>query len=91
MPTEIGKKARKAASTQTDSHCGQSHPKRSSLPLQLTSCGARAINGTVCDITIHGSRPRSTNLKRAITTAAAIPNNAPSASPKADRRNEYHA
>ena len=91
VPTEIGKKARKAASVHTDSQRGHSHPNRSSLPLQLTTCGASAINGTVWDITIHGNRPRSTNRKRAITTAAAMPNTAPSASPNVASLNEYHA
>ena len=42
-----------------------------SLPPQLTTSGARAISGTVCDTTRYGSRPRRTMPKRAITAASA--------------------
>ena len=49
VPTATGKKARNAPSTTTDSHRGHSHPNGWSLPPQLTTSGASAISGTVCD------------------------------------------
>ena len=51
VPTATGKKARKAPSTATDSHRGHSHPPICRRPPQLTTSGARAIIGTVCDTT----------------------------------------
>ena len=73
MPTATGKKARNAPSTATDSHRGHSQPPIDSRPPQLTTSGARAISGTVCDTTRYGSRPRRTTSKRAITVASAMP------------------
>ena len=67
VPTATGKKARKAPSTATDSHRGHSQPPRCSRPPQLTTSGARAIIGTVCETTRYGISPRRTTPKRAIT------------------------
>ncbi len=56
-PTATGKKARNAPITDADSHRGHTQSPTCTLPPQLTTSGARAINGTVCDTTRYGSRP----------------------------------
>ena len=91
MPTATGKNARNAPSTATDSHRGHSQPPIDTRPPQLTTSGARAISGTVCETTRYGSRPRRTTLKRAITVARAMPTMLPMAKPAAASRNEYQA
>ena len=60
----------------------------SNLPPQLTTSGASAINGTVCDITRYGNNPRCTIRYRDINTARPTPIVVPRKNPTNDRRNE---
>ena len=76
----------------TASQRGHSHPKGWSWPPQLTTSGARAMSGTVCDTTRYGSRPRRTTPKRAISVGQRRRRRQRRRrSRTAARRNEYHA
>ena len=86
----MGKNDRNAASSDTDIHLCHSQPKMSTLPLQLTTCGARAMSGTVWDMTTHGMMARSAMLYRAASTAIAVPMITPATSPTSANRNVYH-
>ena len=90
QPTATGKNARNAPSTAADIQRGHTQSPICTLPPHVATSGARAISGTVWDITRYGIRPRSTSLKRAITTASAMPNAVPMTKPTSARRNEYH-
>jgi hypothetical protein len=91
VPTATGKNARNAPSTAADSHRGHSKAPMCSFPPQLTTSGASAISGTVCDTTRYGRRPRSTTLKRAITIARPSPTSVPITNPASANRSENHA
>ena len=48
---------------------------------QVTTIGARAINGTVCETLIQGSSPRSTTRQRSMSTASDRPTTRPRKKP----------
>ena len=89
VPTATGKNERKAASAHTLAQRGHSHPKRSILPLQDTTWGARAMRGTVWDMMTQGRMAREAMRQRAMSTASPIPTTPPMASPAAARRSVY--
>ena len=91
VPIAIGKNARNAASAETVIQRGTSQPNGLTRPLQLTTCGASAINGTVWLMITHGRSPRSTMRNRDMNTASPIPTTVAITKPNSASRNVYHA
>ena len=77
--------------TETDIHRCQVNPPMCNRPPQLTTSGASAMSGTVCETINQGSSPRSTTRKRAIKMARPMPTTTPNNRPADASRNVYHA
>ena len=69
---------RKALITATGIHTGSPLP-----PSQITTMGAIARIGTVCEPTAYGRKPRRSRFEKWKTTPIAMPTIAPSAKPTA--------
>src|SRR6478735_3405429 len=71
-----GKKVRKALITATGIHTGRPLP-----PSQITTMGAIARIGTVCEPTTYGWKPRRNRFEKWKTTPIAMPTIAPMTNP----------
>ena len=81
MLIATGKKVRKALITATGIHTGRPLP-----PSQITTMGAIARIGTVCEPTTYGWKPRRNRFEKWKTTPIAIPTIAPITNPAAASR-----
>ena len=73
-----GKNVRYAAITETENQSGRPRP-----PSQMTTIGAIARIGTVCEATMYGRKPRCSRRECASTIPSAKPTEAPSTNPTA--------
>ena len=76
-----GKNVRKALITATGIHTGSPWP-----PSQITTIGAIARIGTVCEPTTYGWKPRRRRFEKWKTTPIAMPTTAPMRKPAAASR-----